>query len=198
MRVDPFNWLLEGRLGLELEVGLLDFLTVQLTPVFVTNDKPPTLNLEGAPDVLRQESDGLGPIAGASLDIAFWLDGTAFHGYALRAGITNYGFTYRTEDDAGVIDELSTTERQAYFMLSSQSNWGAFALSGGIGLGIDLNRETRCFPQNSTSVAQATTQNCDDELQLATTRDTSEVVNLHGGLYPIDLVGRISLGVLFE
>ena len=198
VRVDPFNWLLEGRMGLELEVGLLDFMTVELVPVFVVNDKPPTLNLDGVPDVLRQESNGIGPISGASLDVGFWLDGTAFHGYVIRVGITNYGYTYRTEDDAGDIDEVDAVERVAFAMFGSQVNWGAFTLAGGIGLGVHLNREERCFPAGATSVAQAQTSDCDDELLIATRSDVQQTADLHGGFYPAELMGRFSLGILIE
>jgi len=198
VRIDPFNWLLEGRMGLELEVGLLDFMTVELVPVFVVTEKPPTLNLDGAPDVLRQESNGIGPISGASLDVGFWLDGTAFHGYVIRAGITNYGYKYRTEDDAGDIDEVETVERVAFAMFGSQASWGAFTIAGGIGLGVHLNRDERCFPNGATSVAQARTSDCDDELSIATRSDVQEVADLHGGLYPAELMGRFSLGILIE
>jgi hypothetical protein len=197
VRIDPFNWLFEGRMGLELEVGLLDFMTVELVPQFVVTEKPPTLNLDGAPDVLRQEANGVGPISGASLDVGFWLDGTAFHGYVIRVGITNYAYTFHTEDDAGDIDEVETVERVAFAMFGSQANWGAFTIAGGIGLGLHLNRDERCFPEGATSVAEARTSDCDDELQIATSRDV-RVVDLHGGFFPAELMGRFSLGILIE
>jgi hypothetical protein len=198
VRLDPFNWVLEGRLGLELEVGLLDFMTVELVPVFVVSDRPPTLNLDGAPDVLHQESNGIGPISGASLDVGFWLDGTAFHGYVIRVGITNYGYTYDTKDADGAIDSVDVTERVAFAMFGSQVNWGAFTLAGGIGLGIHLNRQERCFPAGATSTNQAVTSGCDQELAIATSRDPIEAVDLNGGLYPAELVGRFSLGILID
>jgi hypothetical protein len=197
-RIDPFNWLFEGRMGLELEVGLLDFMTVELVPQFVVTQKPPTLNLEGAPDVLRQEANGVGPISGASLDVGFWLDGTAFHGYVIRVGITNYSYTFRTEDDTGDIDEVDTVERVAFAMFGSQASWGAFTIAGGIGLGVHLNRHERCFPEGATSVAQARTTDCDDELQIATRSDVQDWVDLRGGFYPAELIGRFSLGILIE
>lgn len=198
VRIDPFNWLLEGRLGLELEVGILKFMSVEVVPVFVANEKPPTLNLSGAPDTLRQESNGLGPISGASLDVGFWLEGKALQGYVIRLGVTNYGYAYRTEDDAGEIDSVETTEREVFFMFGSQSNWGAFTIAGGIGLGLHLNKDQRCFPDGATNVGQVTDQNCDDELQIAADRNLENVVDLHGGLFPADLFGRFSLGVVFQ
>ena len=33
VRIDPFNWLLEGRLGLELEIGILKFMSFEMVPV---------------------------------------------------------------------------------------------------------------------------------------------------------------------
>jgi hypothetical protein len=197
-RIDPFNWLLEGRMGLELEVGLLDFMTVELVPIFVVTEKPPTLNLDGAPDLLRQESNGLGPISGASLDVGFWLDGSAFHGYVIRVGITNYGYTYRTEDDLGEIDRVDAVERMAFAMFGTQASWGAFTIAGGIGLGMHLNKEQRCFPAGATSTSQAVSSDCDDELLIATRRDVQEAVNLNGSLFPAELAGRFSLGILIE
>ncbi len=190
--------MLEGRLGLELEFGLLDFMTVELVPTFVVQEKPPTLNLSGAPDVLRQESNGVGPISGAALDVGLWLDGTAFHGYVIRLGLATYGYRYATADDAGEIDSVKVTQREAFAMFGTQANWGAFTLAGGIGLGVELNKQQRCFTQNATSVAQVQTDDCDDELQIATDRTTIEPVNLNGNLFPVSIIGRFSLGVLFE
>jgi hypothetical protein len=198
VRIDPFNWLLEGRLGLELEVGLLDFLTVELVPVFVVSDKPPTLNLSGAPDVLHQESNAIGPISGASLDVGFWLDGSAFHGYVIRAGITNYSYTYETEDGGGVIDSVDVTERVVFGMFGSHASWGAFTIAGGLGLGVHLSREERCFPEGATNVNQAVTSGCDGELHIATDRVDLAPVDLNGSLFPVELMGRFSLGILIE
>ncbi|MBI3204348.1 MAG: hypothetical protein HYZ29_22615 [Myxococcales bacterium] len=196
-RVDPFNWLLEGRLGLELEVGLLDFLSIEVVPVFVASQKPPTLNFRGANDVL-QKSGGLGPLSGASVDLGFWLDGKVFRGYVIRAGITNYGYEYRTEDDAGVVDQVDVTEREAFFMFGSHSRWGAFTISGGIGLGVHLKKQQRCFPKGATSPSQATSEGCDNQLLIALDRDAKDAVDLNGPLFPADLIGRFSLGVTFD
>jgi hypothetical protein len=197
-RIDPFNWLLEGRLGLELEVGLLDFLTVELVPTFVVQEKPPTLNLSGSPDVLRQESGGLGPMSGAAVDVGMWLDGSAFHGYVIRVGFATYGYSYRTEDGGGEIDAVDVTERTVFAMFGSQASWGAFTIAGGIGLGVELNKTQRCFDDSAVSVADARTDGCDDELQIATDRNTVDPVDLHGSLFPVELMGRFSLGILIE
>jgi hypothetical protein len=196
-RVDPFNWLLEGRLGLELEVGVLDFLSVEVVPVFVVNDKPPTLNFRGSADVF-QKSNGLGPVSGATVDLGFWLDGRAFRGYVIRVGMTNFGYEYETKDDAGVIDSVQVTERVAFAMFGSASRWGAFTISGGIGLGMHLKKQERCFPEGASSVAQATTNKCDQQLLIARDRGASDLVDLNGALFPVDLMGRFSLGVTFD
>ncbi|MGC4067514.1 MAG: hypothetical protein QM784_23290 [Polyangiaceae bacterium] len=73
VRVDPLNWLLAGRLGFELESELWKFISVEVIPVFVVNEKPPLLNLSGIPDTLRQQSNGVGALAGASIGAGFWL-----------------------------------------------------------------------------------------------------------------------------
>ncbi|MBK7580862.1 MAG: hypothetical protein IPI67_11710 [Myxococcales bacterium] len=198
LRVDPFNWLLEGRLGFETEVALFNFLSVEVVPVFVANEKPPTLNLGGAPDVLRQKSNGLGPMSGAAVDVGFWLDGKPLRGYVIRVGMTNYAYEYRTEDDAGLIDKVETVEREAFFMFGSHSRWGAFTISGGIGLGLHLNKQQRCFPSGATSPSQATSDKCDNQLLISIDRQAQDQVDLNGPLFPADLFGRFSLGVSFD
>lgn len=197
-RVDPFNWLLEGRFGIEAEAALFGFMTVELIPVFVVNDQPPTFNFAGAPKVLRQESNGIGSLSGAGVDVGFWLDGTPLRGYVIRVGITNESYAYRTEDDVGEIDSLEHTERRAFALFGSHMRWGAFTIAGGIGLGMELNDEERCFAPNATSVGQATTSGCKGQLLLATDRATLEPVDLNGGLHPMYLMGRFSLGVVLD
>ena len=84
VRVDPFNWLLDGQLGFELEVGLLDFMSVELVPMFVVNEQPPTFNyFVGSEEPLSRESNGLGPLAGTSIRARFLARGKAPQG--LRA-----------------------------------------------------------------------------------------------------------------
>jgi len=197
LRVDPFNWLLEGRLGIEAEIGLLRFMSFEVVPVFVANDKPPTFNLGGSAD-LYQESNGIGSMSGASADLGFWLDGRALRGYVIRVGITNYGYRYYTQDDAGEIDSLKHTERRAFFMFGSHSRWGAFTIAGGIGLGVELNKEERCFPNGSTSVSQATTSGCNKQMLLALDRNTQDQLDLNGPLHPMYFMVRFSLGVAFD
>jgi hypothetical protein len=199
LRIDPFNWLLEGRLGVEAEVGILKFMSFELVPVFVVNERPPTLNLGSIDSTLRQKSNGVGALSGGQADIAFWLDGKALHGYVIRVGITNEAYTYRTEDDAGnEIDSVSHTERLGFFMFGSHARWGAFTIAGGIGLGIELNKQERCFPNGSTAVSQAKTSDCKNQLLIATTPDTQSAVDLNSPLHPISFMARFSLGVAFD
>ncbi len=198
VRIDPFNWLLEGRLGLELEVGLLKFMSVELVPVFVVNDQPPTLNFNGMEDVLYQHSNGLGALAGSSLSVGFWLEGKPFHGYVLRAILTNYGYTYETKDDLGKIDEVDHTERHFYGYIGSQSTWGAFTIGGGIGLGVELNKEQRCFSTNSVASAQTSGCRDDDEQLIALDRTVSKVADVNSPLHPIQLMARFSLGIVID
>ncbi len=199
VRLDPFNWLLQGRLGLELEVGLAKWVSIEMIPMFVVNESPPFFNLSNHEDNLYQASGGLGALAGASLGVNFWLGGKAFKGYLLGVGITNYALEYETRgaEDAR-IDLVKHTERRIYGMFGSSSRWGAFTLSGGIGLAYELNQQGRCFPSGATSIADARDTDCEGELQIALDRDVNELANLNSPLFPMDLMGRISLGVTID
>jgi hypothetical protein len=200
IRADPFNWLIEGRLGIELEIGILKWLSVEAVPIFVVNEEPPTFNYASREGSLTQESNGLGPIAGSSLSAGFWLEGKALQGYVLRAILTNYGYTYKASDGDGVFDEVSHTERHFYGFIGSHSRWGAFTLAGGIGLGVELNKETRCFPSGATSSSQATRSGCDDDqFDIALDREMDQPPgNLNSGFHPVQIMGRISLGVTID
>ena len=198
VRVDPFNLLIDGRLGIELESSVWKFISVELVPVFVVNGTPPTFNyFNGRKDQLSQHSNGLGALAGTSIDAGFWLNGKPFKGYVLRLIFTNYGYTYKTSDDAGTIDQVSHTERRLYGFFGSHAKWGFFTIAGGIGLGVELNKQKRCFPSTATSPADATS-NCDQKgLDIALDRNLNEIANLNGALYPVDIMARFSLGVVF-
>jgi hypothetical protein len=192
IRIDPFNWLLEGRLGLELETQVYKFVSVELVPVFVTTHSPPVLNYDSYSSVITQSSNGVGAISGIGIDAAFWFDGKPFRGYALRTGFTNYGYTYNTSDSGIAIDSVSHTDREFFVMLADASRWGAFTIGGGIGLGYELNRENRCF----TDVG-AVTSSCPKDELLIKTDNAGNYADLNGFLYPFDLLVRFSLGVVF-
>lgn len=196
LRIDPFNFLLEGRLGLELEAELYRFLTLEVVPVFVTTHSPPTLNYDSyAKSTLRQSSNGIGAISGAAIDAGLWFGGKPFQGYVLRAGLSNYSYTYDTSyasSDLDRGDSVSHTDRQFFAMIGSHNRWGAFTIAGGFGLAYELNQQNRCF-----DALGAATSTCDhDTLQIKLTR-TGQVAELHPFLYPFDLVARFSLGVVF-
>jgi hypothetical protein len=199
IRLDPFNWLLEGRLGLELEAEVWEFITAEVVPVFVVNKTPPSFNFVRREGDLSQESNGLGALSGASIGVGFWLQGEPLEGYVLRAIYTNYGYTYRVEDDTGWSDQVSHTERRLVFMFGSQSNIGGhFAIAGGIGLGYELNQQERCYPDGYVvGLHEPQTQDCDGALQIALDQQVDNVVDLNGGFHPIYISARISLGVKF-
>ena len=200
IRADPFNWILEGRLGVELEAAIGHGLSVELVPIVVTSASPPTLNLEGREDNLLQSSNGLGPVSGTSVGLGWWLDGTPFRGYVLRGILTNYGYTFRsTSSEGNTIDRVNHLEREIVAFFGGYSRWGAFTLGGGIGLGIALSRDRRCFDSvgGVSSVALATSDCQDDEHLIALDPGAERVVNLSGSLAPAVLRGRFSLGVTF-
>lgn len=196
VRIDPFNLLLEGRLGLEIETQLYQFLTLELVPVLVTTQSPPTLNYDTyRKSTVHQASNGIGALSGAAIDAGFWLGGKPFRGYVLRVGITNYAYTYDATDKAGTIDSVSHTDREFFVMFGQHSRWGAFTIAGAIGLGYELNKQNRCF-NDLTGAPQG---NCDKDQQLLRLDRSSnpDLLNLHGVLYPFDLMARFSLGVVF-
>jgi hypothetical protein len=208
VRVDPLNWILYGRLGFEVEVGIVKWMSVETVPIFVTTDSPPTLNLNTDAVKVAQESDGLGPLAGASLGVNFWLSGKTMKGYAIGTGITNYSIAYESRNDAEQVDRFSHTERNLYFMFGSLSRWGAFTIAGGLGFGYDLNNQTRCFDSNARSAADAKLGgDCGAQnivLQKyhdnpGTTQDVPFVANpVTDFIYPWSLKARFSLGVTID
>ncbi len=199
--MDPFNWILQGQLGFELEVGLANWLSVETVPVFVVDQTPPWLNLGGGDSRVYQHSNGWGPLAGASIGVNFWPK-KVFKGYVIRTGLTNYGLTYdtKTEDGTGV-DSVSHTKRELYAMLGSVERWGAFTLGGGIGLGYDLNKETRCYKGDLNRLFDPTkfeSGDC-DEIQLGVPAGNSTgIASVTSFVYPWDFLARISLGVTID
>jgi len=201
VRLDPLNWLIEGRLGFELELGLLPWLTVEMIPVLVANEEPPSFNLSGRDDTVRQESNGIGPFSGASLGVGFWLGGEAFRGYVIRLVFTNYGYSYIAEDSGGVFDQVDHTERRFVFFFGSYSRWGLFTIGGGLELGYELNQQERCdLMRTSTGrFGASNTSDCDGELRIAIEdRTMPSTGNLNGFLHPVALGFRFSLGLAFD
>jgi hypothetical protein len=195
IRVDPFNLLLEGRLGLELETEVYKFLTVELVPVFVTTQAPPTLNYSPYQDsTINQHSNGIGAISGAAIDAGFWFGRKPLEGNVLRVGLSDYGYTYDSKDAGGTFDTVNHTDREFFAMFGQHSRWGAFTIAGGIGLGYALNKQNRCFK------AGAPTSDCPKDenlIALDRTYTDSGSANLNSFLFPFDLLARFSLGVVF-
>lgn len=193
VRVDPLNWIIYGRLGIELEATVYKFITAEVIPVFVTDSQPPFMNLGSLPATLYQNSNGLGAMSGASIGAGFWLNGNPFRGTVLRFYYTNYGYRYTSKDDGGaIIDEASHTERRLVAFIGSHSKWGVFTIASGIGLGMELNRERRCFVGGAV-----TTSGCSkDVFELGLTR-SGPPVSLYGALHPTYLLFRLSLGFVF-
>jgi hypothetical protein len=199
IRVDPFTWLIEGRLGFELEAGITKWLTGEIVPVFVTNATPPTLSsFDSRSADIRQSSNGLGPLSGTSLGLGFWLGGHAFHGYVLRAIFTDYGYTYRSRDETGGQDSVTHTDRWLMGMIGSHSTWGVFTLAGDFGLGVDLNHQTRCYDSDPIVLGHTSSSGCNGLELLTTDNGQTQVANVASSFYPVVIAGRISLGVTFE
>lgn len=201
IRIDPFNWLLDGRLGLELEVAPLKWLSVELVPVFVANTEPPTIDFDSLDEDISQHSNGLGAMSGTSLGVGFWLDGEAFRGSVLRAIFTNYGYTFKATDGAGTFDRVNRTERRLMGFFGSYARWSFFTIGGGIGLGYELNQQERCGLDRTPGSPRVTADpdaNCDGELRLAADRNATSAVDVNGFLHPVYLEGRLSLGFIID
>lgn len=193
IRIDPLNWLLDGRLGIELETQVYKFISFEMVPVFVTSELPPNLRWS-ADGIVTQESNGVGALSGTSVGAGFWLSGKALRGTVFRVILTNYSYTYKASDEAGTFDSVSHVDRHAYAYLGGHSRWGLFTLAGGIGLGVELNKEQRCLIGG-----RIVTSGCrNEELDIAMDRTWARAPgNLHSSTYPIEVMFRLSLGVTF-
>ncbi len=192
VRIDPFNLLLEGRLGLELETQVYKFLTLELVPVFVTTQQPPTLNYSTYDSTINQSSNGIGAISGAAIDAGFWFGRKPLEGNVLRVGLSDYSYKYESKDGIGTIDSVTHTDREFFVMFGQHSRWGAFTIAGGIGLGYELNKQNRCFDAGFNPTAA-----CPKDQLLIKIDRAGNVGNLDSFLYPFDLLARFSLGVVF-
>ncbi len=219
VRLDPLNWLLYGQLYLELEFDTFDWLTVETVPMFVVSEQPVVFNQV---DELEQSS-GMGPIAGASIGLGFWLDGDSFRGTVIRTGLTFYDIDYQTRalsdfagDNAGafdpvdrgeVMDSLTHKQRRLSVILGSQRQWGIFTVAGGFGVEYELREDRRCLiredpdDDNSPFAVSRTSQCDDEELNIATSplgRDSISSLNIFDAWHPVYLTARLSLGVVFD
>jgi hypothetical protein len=203
VRVDPLNWIIAGRLGLELELAVWKFISVEMVPVFVTSEQPPYMNLGQLPATLHQKSNGIGAMSGASIGAGFWLNGKPFKGTVLRAYLTNYGYRYVSiaDSNGAEIDNVTHTERHFGVMIGDHMKWGPFTIASGFGLGVELNRERRCVDATtaSTPTRLAFTSNCPKDIYQMQITNTNPpgTTNLNGFLHPVYVDFRISLGFVF-
>ena len=202
VRIDPLNWLLLGRLGIELEMGLWKFISIELIPIFVTSTEPLLLNYSRFDNTLTAESRGIGPISGASLGAGVWLMGEPFSGYVIRLNFTNYAYTYNAADGGGTFDRVEVTERRIALFFGSHSRFGPFTIAGGFGLGLELNQNERCALERTSTGDDAIritgrTSNCEGRQLIALNRNLSETADLNGPLHPVYFEARFSFGVVF-
>ncbi len=227
VRLDPFNGIIEGRLGLEMELSIpaADWFSIEVAPLFVIMNKPPSFNFQGREDNLLQRSRGLGPIAGASVGAGFWFAGNRpLDGYVLRVMYMNYSYRYIAEslnpeladiNGSGWIDTAKYNERKLAVMFGSHSIIGdVFTIAGGIGIAYELNQHSRCFRSSETGDPGVTNNfpprwdavldDCPDdrEFQLGldhgSATENLPIVNLNGPLFPFEIIGRISFGVTID
>ena len=202
IRIDPLNWLLSGRLRIELEIGIWKFLSFELIPAFVTSSGPLLVNYSRLDSTLAQASNGLGPISGVSLGVGFWLSGEPFSGYVIRLNFTNYAYTYRAADGGGTFDKVDFTERRLCGFFGSHSRFGPFTLAGGFGLGLELNQVERCgLMQVETDDGEyqisGRSSDCEGRQLIALNRMATETADLNGPTHPVYFEARISFGVVF-
>jgi hypothetical protein len=188
VRLDPLHWLIYGGLPIEIEGQIWRFITFEVTPIFVTSQQPPILRQSFDRDV-NQYSNGIGSLAGAAIGPGFWLNGRPNRGTVLRAIFTNYSYRYEAPR---TLDSLTHTERHLYAYIGSHSKWGVFTLASGVGLGVELNRQRRCFNGSSR---EASSDCANDELLLATGPQTN--ADFRSWPYPLEIMWRLSLGVAF-
>ncbi len=191
MRIDPLHWLLYGGLPLELEMQVWNFVSFEVTPLFVTSEQPPLLR-QSFDSELEQHSNGIGALAGAALGPGFWLSGRPNRGTVLRAIFTNHAYRYEASDGA---DAVSHTERHLYGYIGSHSKWGIFTLASGVGLGVELNRQRRCFSRDERNNVFPSSDCDKDELLISL---PSGLANLRSWTYPVEIMWRFSLGVAID
>lgn len=191
-RIDPLNWLLQGRLGISGDIALTEWFSVELMPVFVVNSEPVYFNLSNHEDTLSQEGDFIGAMSEINIGASFWLE-APLEGYVLRGIFTHGAYTYKATDDQGEFDSVDESFNKLTFFFGSYGKYGPVSIGGGIGLGTFLGKQERCFD----AAGAEQTSDCEGELQIQVDRQGT-VGNLHSGIYPIDISGRIEFGVVFN
>ncbi len=194
VRLDPFNWLLQGRLGLSADVAFTKWFSVELTPVFAVNDSPPMFNLGGHEDTIYQESNFIGAMSEINLGASFWFE-APLEGYVLRVLLNHGNYKYVAKDSDGEFDSVVDDSNKLIVMLGSYGKYGPVSLGGGIGIGRYLGAPERC----ADDAGDYKTSGCDGELHMRFDRNNPQnYANLHSSLYPFDVVGRFEIGVVFN
>jgi hypothetical protein len=203
VRFDPLNWLIQGRLSIEVEASLWEFLSVQVVPIVVTGASPIALNYASLDDKITQHSNGIGPISGISIGLGAWLSGEPFKGYVIRLELTNYGYEYRAADSMGTFDRVTFTERRLKAFFGSHSRFGPLTFAGGFGLGLELHQVERCGLTyvsgggSSMDQIEGRSSDCHGKQLIALDREPRDTSNLNGPLHPVYIEARFSLGVVF-
>jgi hypothetical protein len=179
-------------------------MSFELAPEFVINTKPVVIGSFERPDALTQHSRGLGALSGTSIGVAFWLMGTPFKRYALEIMLTNHAMKYETKDDEGLIDVVDTSERRLTLMLRSPTRFGAFVFDFGIGIGIELAKQTRCidntvgFPATDQAFGDCSERDILIKLEDTTTQMPDRANVNTAEFNSVDIATRLSLGVAFD
>ncbi|MCA9626246.1 MAG: hypothetical protein KC766_01210 [Myxococcales bacterium] len=196
VRLDPLNWLLQGRLGISGDIALTEWFSVELTPVFTVNSEPPAFNLHGREDTLSQEGNFIGAMSEINLGASFWLE-APLEGYVLRAIYNHAAYSYKATDDQGQFDAVDEKSDKLIFFFGSYGKYGPVSIGGGLGIGYYLGNQQRCAEDGGQLPQNARTSDCDGELNIAIDRQ-GNYADIHPGIYPIDISGRIEFGVVFN
>ena len=168
LRFDPLSWLLQGRPALEIEFYLLDWLTVEVTPMYRVQ------SVAFVADDYEQSGLGLGA------DVGFWLNKQAFRGFVLRPVFQVNPMHYAS--DAVTDNDVRHTEVRVGGIFGNHYRWSFFTLELGIGVLVDVNATDR------KKVLCTGELSCNGVL----------VHQFGANLSPkVDIVNRIALGVIF-
>lgn len=195
---EPLEMIFEARFTPSIEVALWKMFSLEVTPMFLINDSPMLWDLYGThardEDVFRS-SDGIGPLLGGSVSLGVWLNGRPFRGTFLRPFITNYAAKYTAKIDGVLHDTQRFVERRLGLLLGTMKRLGPLSLSGAIGLSYELNDAQGCELDDEGSGFSPTSQDCGQRLLIASQRGTSD---LFGPLHPLQIEGRVLVGVVFD
>jgi len=195
---EPLDMILEGRFAPQIEVGLWNFISVELVPLFFISSAPPLWDIygiNGRGAGLYRDSNGIGPLSGASLGAGIWLGGKPFRGLVLRPFITNYGTKYTSKTDGVVLDTVTFTERRLGLLFGSMNRFGPLALSFGIGLSYELNPSQRCELYDAGPRYEARSHNCGGRMLIHT---NSGDADLFGPLHPFAIEGRLAIAIVVD